>query len=717
MSIGTIRHPWPLTFPFAAVVGMEWARKALLLLAIDPPLKGVLIAAELGTGKSVLARSFPWILPSPEGGVNPKSKIQSKIIEWQNNWRGKPCRDPSYVSLDFNYFAGKSFCPKLVTVPLNVTEDRLLGGLDLKRTIITGRPQPTQGLLAQAHTGILYVDEINLLDRRLQHHIAAALGSGVVRLEREGTSAAAPADFMFIGSYDPAEGEVSPALADGVALCVTQLGALGPPERVELVTRVMAFNRDPQTFVSQYASHTRRWQRLIASGRNRLPDVEIKTEHGRRLIITAEQLGVEGNRADIFALRVARASAALHGRRLVQEDDVQTAIQLVLFPRARDVKTVARSPARPLAGELGARGWGARDWWDASGSPQPRQPSSSQLDQPSATSEEFMIPPTDCRLPSRLLNTPQAAHTVIRQSGADERRGGRSDTINHLRGRYISATKRRPCSGKMALDATLRAAAPQQKRRRLSAGEHWGLESWRDWFRQPLAPNPQPLIPHSPTAVKITKDDLRWKRFKQKAGLLIVFVVDASGSMALNRMNQAKGAVIRLLQEAYRLRVKVALISFRGDRAEVLLPPSRSIELARRALEREPVGGGTPLAAGLLTALDLAKRAGACSRGIRQTMLVLLTDGQANVAYAQQGSQRDRQAIRSELEHVCVLLRRVYGSILVMDTQNRFTSGGEGQALAEWLGGRYIYLHGSDAHAVYDAVVTVTATVNVRRKT
>ncbi len=251
-----------------------------------------------------------------------------------------------------------------------------------------------------------------------------------------------------------------------------------------------------------------------------------------------------------------------------------------------------------------------------------------------------------------------------------------------MRGRYVKSVTGQPGDGKIAVDATLRAAAPLQALRRHERKQQ---------------------------GITIEVDDLRFKRFKQKAGMLFIFAVDGSGSMALNRMSQAKGALARLLKEAYLHRDKVALVSFRGRQAEVLLPPSQSVERAKRSLDALPVGGGTPLAAGLLAVLDLAKRAR--RSGIRQTMLVLFTDGRANVGLKTEAADvaARRQMIRQELKQVGAALQREAVASLIVDTQAHFTSRCEGRALAELLGGRYVYLPQADAAEVYQTVAATAA--------
>jgi len=587
-----------------AVVGLELAKQALWLLAVEPRLKGALIAAGPGAGKSVLARAFTALL----GGGR------------------LPC----------------------VELPLGVTEDRLLGGLDLARTLAAGARQAETGLIAAAHGGVLYVDEINLLDPRVAQLIGAALAEGAVALEREGLSRVSPAEFQLVGTYDPAEGEVAPSLADRVGLLVTEGAAPTPEARVEVMRRALG-----PTGAGDEARLDEPRAR-IAAARALLPAVRLARADGRRLAQAARALEVEGQRADIFAARAARASAALAGRDRVAAADLELAVRLVLLPRAQTLPVPEPQPPEPRPPEPqprdpGEQPSGGRAPGDESPGPQRSTPDA-----------DLMIQALETSLPAELLSLPRRR----------ERRaatGGGGQTLSRARGRYVTSVPGRPGEGKVAVDATLRAAAPHQRARR---GARAGIV--------------------------IETADLRLKQFKKKAGTLFIFVVDASGSMAVNRMHQAKGAVVRLLREAYLRRDQVALISFRGRGAETLLAPSRSIARARRALEALPVGGGTPLSAGLLAALQLADRARRA--GARQIMLVLLTDGRANVA-------RDpATGVAQEVAQAAAALRRAGAAALVIDTKSRFTSRGEARALAAALGGRYFHLPRAAASEIYQAV-------------
>ncbi len=563
-------------FPFVAVPGMDLAKRALLLVSIEPALKGVLLATGRGTGKSLLARSVRSLFPA---------------LPW-------------------------------VELPLGTAEDRLLGGLDLERTLAAGRPQIAAGLLGRAHGGILHVDGINLLDRRLARHLAAAVNRGIVRVERDGLSTQYASDFVLVGTYDPEEGAVSASLADSVAIHVMDHGVLSKEHRVELLRGVAAFDRDPVDLASRHAEATSLLRRRIDEARSRLAAVDASVSDRRRLSQAALRLGVEGNRADIFALAVARAHAAFMKRRSVDEEDLRAAVRLVLLPRAAGGSVSGAAASRALSPERSQAATerpGTADSSERLRRPAPLTGEPSTGTAGRAALDDLVMAALDCAVPEDVRRLPPG------DSSSNDRHTGRnsdSERRDWNRGRCVRAVAARPEANKVALAATLLAAAPHQKRRRQSA-------------------------PESPV-IRVEASDLRFKQFRQNASIRILFAVDASGSMAMNRIQQAKGAAVRLLDGAYRDRDEIALIGFRGDRAELLLPPSRSIELAKRALDALPVGGGTPLAAALETALHLTR----CARpsDARDTLLVILTDGKANVPRRPHAGLERRDAIWRDVE-------------------------------------------------------------------
>jgi magnesium chelatase subunit D len=629
-------------YPFAAVVGHRTVKQALLLLAIDPRLKGALIAAESGSAKRTLARAFGSLLPAPAEDC------------------GRAQADPS---------GDLELGTEAVELPLNITVDRLLGGLDLERTIATGRREVAPGLLAQANGRVLYVNDINLLDSSTATHIAHALDSCAVRVEREGLSAIHDADFMFIGTFNSGEGEPSSLLRDRVGLIVDSRTEYSADEKAEIIDRAIRFDTDPFSFADDFAFETAELKSDIEAARQRLPRVRVSKNHARQISQIAMMLGVEGNRADVFALKAARASAALAGRDAVSEDDLVAAIELVLAPRA----TTLPSPSQETKEQ-------APDLEEDNHS----EPGDGDLEPILGAIEDVIIQAIDGRVPKDLLSSP------VQRAPRPSRTGKRIKASTSIRGRYVRSGMNRPRDARVAIDATLRAAAPFQlsrqaqgelKRKQSSAAE--GLNAAM-----------------TPVRVKIDPGDLRFKEFKHRSGILFIFAVDASGSMALNRMAQAKGALTRLLQQAYLHRDKVALISFRGERSDVLLAPTRSVELAKRLVDALPAGGGTPLSAGIVKAIDLARLARL--RGTSRAMLVLFTDGRANVGRV----SRIKSTILEELRQLGALLESEEISTVVVDTKSRFVSSGEGEALARILGARYFYLPRADAGAVYDAIAS-----------
>jgi magnesium chelatase subunit D len=583
------------------------AKRALMLLAIEPELRGVLIACESGSASSTLARGFASL------DVNRLGETDSTLVE----------------------------------LPVSVSEDRLLGGLDLEKTLANGQRELAIGLLARADGGVLFADNINLLDGIVATHVAHALSSREVNIEREGLSALQQADFKFIGTYNSADGEVSAMLRDSVGLILESSSEYSADEKVEALDRAFRFDQDPRGFIEDFAIETAEIESAIESARKLLPRVRISKEHRRHVALIAMKLGVEGNRADVFAVRAARANAALGGRKAVADEDIVCAVQLVLIPRATTMPEEAGNSKQP----------------DVQQQPSDRDVEDVEQDLAPSAIEDLIIPPIDQTVSQQMLT---AKSHVVRSSGS----GRRLKPAKSARGRYVRSTDHRAGDFRVAIDATLRAAAPLQLKRRARVPGRAGLQ--------------------------IEPRDLRFKEFKHRAGVLFIFAVDASGSMAINRLAQAKGALTRLLRQAYLHRDKVALISFRGTSADVLLAPTRSVELAKRLVDALPAGGGTPISAGVIKAIELARLSRI--QGMPRAMLVLFTDGRANVTVSASRTST------SEFEHLGRLLKEEGIASVVIDTKSRFVASGEGQALSAMLGSRYFLLPRSEVGSVYDVI-------------
>jgi magnesium chelatase subunit D len=599
---------------FTDILGLDLAKKALLLAAVDASLGGVLIPASVGSGKSTLAQAFAHILPD-----------------------GTP----------------------FIELPLGATEDRLLGGLDLEVALATGDRVIEKGLLAKADGGVLYIDSFNLLDSVSETYLIDAMSRGKVLIERDGISDVHDARFIVVGTYNPVEGDVRMGLLDRIGLIVPFTPNGDEKFRAEVVRRVhFQTHRDE-------SDDDKLLKGLILQAKEILPRVDIRDEEISGLVQTALSLGVEGNRADVFAVKAALASAALAGRLDVDEDDLKLATRLVLLPRATRIpeseETQKAQP--PPEAQPPAESDAPND--------SPDNHNENTSEQTPDQIEELLLDAVESELPENLMNLATSA----KRRGKS---GSRGEALNYRHGRHIRSEQGSLKKGKLALVSTLIQAAPFQTLRRK-----------------------QVLNPHS--KLIITKDDIRIKRFRDKAGTLFVFIVDASGSMALNRMQQAKGAVTKLLQEAYIHRDQVALIAFRGKQAEVLLPPSQSVDRAKQALDVLPTGGGTPLASAMMLGLETAKQMK--SKGTTQTMLVFITDGRGNIALTHTDSDAtNKQKIASEIFALAQSINIEGLNSVVIDTQTGYLSRGEAQRLAEQLGGRYIYLPNAKANDIARAV-------------
>lgn len=680
----------PPVFPFTSIVGQEEMKLALLLNVIDASIGGVLIMGHRGTGKSTAVRALADLLPKIQ-------RVRGCVYGCDPADEANLC-DECHTRLSSAEKLPRESAPvPVVELPLGATEDRVCGTVNIERALKEGVKAFEAGLLARANRGFLYIDEVNLLEDHLIDVLLDVAVTGRNVVEREGISTEHPARFVLVGSGNPEEGELRPQLLDRFGLHVEVKTAALLDERVQIVEQREAFERDAEQFRAQAESEQESLRRRLLRARKKLNQVQLSRELLSHIAELCQQLKIDGHRGELTISRAARALAAFDGRKSVTAEDVRRVATMALRHRLRrdpleqtgssarieqqldkllppnsDVKESKQTrdardeddthPSSPRGGNGGnGRGGRTRPDKSAEGS----QGDEAQREAP---------PALDARLPEVSLDS---FHRPVRrqetkQESARRRSRMRLSSDNARRGRYVRAVATRTTGAKIALDATLRATA-------INTGvRNQGSEASSSF----PTPDPRPPIPV-----------LRYKRFTQKTGALFIFAIDTSGSMALNRIAQAKGALIRLLQQSYIKRDRVALICFRGRKADVMLRPSGSVARAKRILDSLAIGGATPLAAGLASALEVARYAR--RQSTERIVLLLFTDGRANVSTRvderlnQAGRQRE---IESELEQLGSALQQVEVVTIVVDTQNRFTSSGEGRRLAEMLEGRYIYL-------------------------
>jgi magnesium chelatase subunit D len=548
-------------YPFSAIVGHDQLRLALLLCAVRPEIGGVLVRGEKGSAKSTAVRGLAALLSTVAEGAS------------------------------------------LVELPIGATEDRVIGSLDLQRVLRDGEHAFSPGLLARAHGGVLYVDEVNLLHDHLVDLLLDAAAMGRVHVERDGISHSHEARFVLIGTMNPEEGELRPQLLDRFGLTVDVHASRDVDVRVQVIRQRMAYEADPDGFADRYAAADAGLARRIAAARALVDDVVLADNELRRIATLCAAFDVDGMRADLVVARTAAAHAAWRGCRTVDEQDIRAAAELALPHRRRrdpfDDPGIDRDQLDEALAQAGT---------DPEPDPDPSgggQSASDAASQPNSHSASKPQPPRASAPPSKMFR-PRA----LTVPGIGEGAPGRRSRARNVSGAVVAATDGAGGHG-LHLFATVLAAAEH-------AAEAGALR-------------PQP-------------GDVRRAIREGREGNLVIFVVDASGSMAArDRMAAVSGATLSLLRDAYQRRDKVAVITFREHGARLLLPPTSSAHIAGRRLARFDTGGKTPLAEGLLAARELIIREKARDQA-RRPLVVVLTDGRATAGPDPLGRSRSAAA-------------------------------------------------------------------------
>ena len=619
-----------MIFPFVAVEGQEKIKKALLLNIINPKIGGVLINGEKGTAKSTLVRGI--------GEVFPEIKI--------------------------------------VNLPLNITEDNLLGSLDIEKTLKTGKKVFQDGLLKKCHNNILYIDEVNLLGDSIISNILEVASREINYIEREGISISHQCKFVLIGTMNPEEGGLRPQLLDKFGLYVNVEGSDDILERVKIIKKRLEFEDNPRKFCEKYKEDNEALREKIFRTKERLCEIKASEQIINIAIKIVEEANTTGNRAEIILIETAKGLAALDGRKYLNISDLKEAAEFVLPHRTNQKnQSVSKDDRENMENENSEEQENNGNNNELADRDQKNQEkeennqeencntddkseieedenienSQEKKENSSELEEEFKI--------GDIFKVKDIFLDSVRDNKKRSGTGKRCKTKSgSLQGKYVKSIIPKGKIIDFAFDATIRAAAPYQRKSDINE-----------------------------LKIKIRKEDIRVKVRERRTGTSILFVVDSSGSMGVKkRMEAVKGVIMSLLKDAYEKRDRVGLVAFRKDCAEELLPITRSIDLAQKKLEKLTTGGKTPLAAGIERAYNIIKKE--LKKDEKVVPLILfLSDGKANYSIS------GKDPIKESLE-LAQKIKKENIRTIVIDTEEGFIKLEMAKTLSEALGAEYYKL-------------------------
>ncbi len=648
-----------IVYPFTAVVGQEQVKLSLLLNAVTFEVGGVLIRGHRGTAKSTLARAAAYLLPEIDTVEGCPFSCDPLDIETLCDY----CSETLAVE---GALRGVRTRMKIVTLPLNATEEMIVGTLDIEKALRDGEKSFEPGILARANRSILYVDEVNLLEDHLVDTLLDSSAMGVNIVEREGISFRHSARFILVGTMNPEEGDLRPQLEDRFGLCAEVDTEVSAQDRVEIIKRNLSFKRNPVEFESQWHCAQESLRGRLVAARESYPEVAAPDDVIEVAARLSEKAGADGHRADLSMLHAARALAALEGVGKVCVEHIERVAGLALNHRVRksplgvlgeqklDIPQMLREITKPAA--TPGSDQASKPDAGSAGRSKPSRASAVSTQEPSEPESAF----EETGLPDREVSAPAPGKRG--RPKAPDKRG------RYYRSMLPDKKQRHPAGGDIAFDATIRAMAARR-----SAPE---------------------------SAPDVIPEDIRVKLRKRKCGASILFVVDASASMgAMQRLEAARQAILTLLVEAYQKRDRVGLIVFKDDAAQLVMSPTSSKALATRLLSQLRPGGTTPLSHGLALGGKILERE--LSRNPQPfPVLVLISDGGGNVTLG------SKDPMNEALDIARGIRGKGISSVVLDSAPNAALAGRPSSAwrISDAMGGAYFAAHNLSGESIIDTL-------------